>query len=787
MWHRFKRWVGRVTRDEAGQSIFIIAAAFVALLVIIGLAIDLGLMYIERIKLGRACDAAALAAAQDLPFEEFAARRAIQYLTENGYDPNNTELIVLGPENAATLSWTAPPDSRGTITIDMESYEDSEIKVQSEKDNSADKIRVHGRIHVPMNFMKLVGFTTVPVDAQAIAENVSNLDIVIVYDESGSMNDDTYCYRGSSMAPCYIQGSNEYPAGERLYVPYADWIAEPKDPPLTYEGKEILVAEAEYFTYNTAFGEHTYVRDYYTFPGTFWIVQRVQGSQASGYRYTKDDQRGVHLMHQPHQGTIPGYKEAKATKEAPRLDYDFVAPASSPLPSKWYVWIRAQCGSFSGNSSRVDSCITHWGVDGKLRAGESTAYSDFGRRGGGEAGSDGDRWVWVRLGSLDLTTKRDFQINIWGGGSGFRLDKILVTRHGAGPETNTTTYPDRAPAFIRNTTPKWDNATRNAQYQTYERDRRYGGPADTGGRNGMALMKCNPIYGLRVNDGCTPGQEPSASCSDLDENGKVDFYEICDNTTDDMYDDQQPIRAAKEAAKNFSKRLRAHYDQLGFVGYSTQYNQDVLRELNCVKTPKSPPKMPDAPGIWDPETGPDNTWIWCYDNRLDPTGYDPSAKRNENTTHGSIFEAIEDMNADGWTNIADGMRIGMKVLSSDTGHYGRPNAIKVMILLTDGVANRWPGYSKCGSGSCCAEDLYKPNSGSNDENKAADCVIYYSQIANNNSIVVYTIGLGLGADGDLLQAAADETGGLYYFAPRAQDLDYIFQQIADQIFLRLVE
>ncbi len=145
------------------------------------------------------------------------------------------------------------------------------------------------------------------------------------------------------------------------------------------------------------------------------------------------------------------------------------------------------------------------------------------------------------------------------------------------------------------------------------------------------------------------------------------------------------------------------------------------------------------------------------------------------------------MEAGGWTNIADGMREAMETLGTGTGHYGRPNAVKIMILLTDGVANRWPGYDRCPAGSCCAEDLYQPNSGNNDENRAADCVMYYSQIAKNQGIVIYTIGLGLGADGELLDAVATETGGLYYFAPKAQDLEYIFQQIADQIFLRLVE
>ena len=82
----------------------IIAVAFFGLLVIVGLAIDLGLMYIERIRLGRACDAAALAGAQELPYEEQAAARAIEYLDENGYElRQDLGLTVIGPESATTL------------------------------------------------------------------------------------------------------------------------------------------------------------------------------------------------------------------------------------------------------------------------------------------------------------------------------------------------------------------------------------------------------------------------------------------------------------------------------------------------------------------------------------------------------------------------------------------------------------------------------------------------------------------------------------------------------------
>jgi hypothetical protein len=821
MWHKMRRLARRAKRDQAGQSIVILAAAFVALLVIIGLAIDLGLMYIERIKLGRACDAAALAAAGDLPFEEYAARRAMQYLRENGYDPTNTEMIILGPSDASvqailnSFGWTAPANPRGTITIDMESYEDPKMK--KDKDNSADKIRVYGLVHVPMNFMRLIGFDTVPVEAQAIAENASNLDIMIVYDESGSMNDDTYCYRNNDKDSCFIQDANkDFPAGERLYLPYKTTIGDQLGP-VMYDDREILVSEAEYFTYSSSYSEHPYWRAEYgpDAEHTFWMLQRVADSQASGYRWEKGDMRGAHLMHMPYRGDIDGH--GTPTGNAPRLDYDFVIPDTAPaVDSNWYVWIRAQCGAFAPSGPRVDGCVLHWGIDGEWQRDESTEYADFGERendlgatGARETGSNDNRWVWVRLGDLLASRGQTVRINLWGGGMGFRLDKVLLTRDATGPVTNRPNQiPDRAPLFIQETTPAW-NEVQNSSYQTYYRDKRNGGPPDTNGRtivdaNGepnWALLKCNPIYGMSVNvgKGCTVGEPPTGSCVDLDGNGVMDRYEICDNTVDDMFDDQQPVRAAKEAAKNFLKYLRAPYDQVGFIGYSTKFNQDVARELNCILTPaRGLANMPSGDcvtGAWRPENsadgcpaGPDDAWIWCYDHRLGTGGY--TGKRSGDETHGSVVRAIEDMKAAGWTNIADGMREAIETIGSGQGHAGRPSAIKVMILLTDGVANRYPKCEKTASNpdcqftciheSCQEPELYE------DGGPPEDSVMYYAREAQRKNIVVYTIGLGMGADHDLLKAVADQTGGLYYFAPTADELNRIFQEIAQQIFLRLV-
>ncbi|MBN1934224.1 MAG: VWA domain-containing protein, partial [Anaerolineae bacterium] len=185
-------------------------------------------------------------------------------------------------------------------------------------------------------------------------------------------------------------------------------------------------------------------------------------------------------------------------------------------------------------------------------------------------------------------------------------------------------------------------------------------------------------------------------------------------------------------------------------------------------------RMPDGYlGVWDPQTGPDPAWEWCYDHP------NTSGHRSDDVTHGSIVWAIEKMVPYAGTNMAEGMREGIVALGTGTGHYGRPNAVKVMLLLTDGVANVIPS----GSDPCQSDNQWPDG----DSGTAKDCVIYYADVAYRNSIVVYTIGLGGGADRAILEEIADRTGGVYYAAVDPKQLDAIFQQIADQILLRLID
>lgn len=156
---RLSRWLHQ---NQSGQSLIIIALAFVGLVAIVGLAIDLGIMYIEKTRLSQAVDAAALAGAHELPNEIAAWDRAEEFLRLNGYNPNDPDV---------TFTHDFPDEPH----LGLYHYQ----------------LLVTGTKSVPLTFLKVLGFTTIDVTANAVGENVNRLDVMLVVDRTGSMDDDT--------------------------------------------------------------------------------------------------------------------------------------------------------------------------------------------------------------------------------------------------------------------------------------------------------------------------------------------------------------------------------------------------------------------------------------------------------------------------------------------------------------------------------------------------------------------------------------------------------------------
>lgn len=110
-----------------------------------------------------------------------------------------------------------------------------------------------------------------------------------------------------------------------------------------------------------------------------------------------------------------------------------------------------------------------------------------------------------------------------------------------------------------------------------------------------------------------------------------------------------------------------------------------------------------------------------------------------------VYSAIDSVgNTDSETYINKALTKGFEVYDSSA----RENAIKYMILLTDG--------------------------------KSSDTVSDYADNATMRNITIFTIGLGNNLDENLLRDIATSTGGKYYHASVADDLYDIFDAIEDE-------
>ncbi len=123
--------------------------------------------------------------------------------------------------------------------------------------------------------------------------------------------------------------------------------------------------------------------------------------------------------------------------------------------------------------------------------------------------------------------------------------------------------------------------------------------------------------------------------------------------------------------------------------------------------------------------------------------------------HSQTQIAVNSLVAYGATDIGDAIKKAKEELNVNS------QAVKVIILLTDGKANKpnGPGYDEYPADVAYALA------------KAAE--------AATSGIKIFTIGLGDDINATMLEQIADITGGKYYFAPTAAQLQEIFDQIAD--------
>jgi len=190
----------------------------------------------------------------------------------------------------------------------------------------------------------------------------------------------------------------------------------------------------------------------------------------------------------------------------------------------------------------------------------------------------------------------------------------------------------------------------------------------------------------------------------------------------------QPFDAAIDAAKYFTTLFDEQYDKIGAVRFSTTaaISQNLTSDFSTVR-------------------GSLDAILW-------PAGA---------------------------TNIAHGLAVGRQVLD---GPGKRANAVRVLVLLTDGVANIY-----CGSATYnpSAYDSTSCSTGSG-VSQAEEHARQEAQRARNGDIIIFTIGLGNDLNTTFLQDIATIGGGKFYHAPTTAELDEAFQAVAEQTHIALV-
>ena len=172
-----------------------------------------------------------------------------------------------------------------------------------------------------------------------------------------------------------------------------------------------------------------------------------------------------------------------------------------------------------------------------------------------------------------------------------------------------------------------------------------------------------------------------------------------------------------------------------------------------------------------------------------------AAKREDLTgSFATVQSSIAGINnPDGGTNTASGLAAGRQVLD---GAGKRANAVRVMIFLTDGLANSYCG-SPYNAANYNTTACPSQNGGADGNATANTAAFMEAQRAANGDILIYTIGLGAFSSDTFLKQLAD--GGVagvgpcqtgkpdcrFFKAPTVADLGAAFASIAAQTHIAL--
>lgn len=188
-----------LAQRKKGQILVIMGLIFIGLVAIVGLAIDLGLVFVAYSRLNRAVDAAALAATGEFKrnYQITEMRAAARQLLQlNNVDSTNALSIAV--------------DTCDSQPGDQELCTEPRRKL----------VRVVVRQNVPLYFLSVVGINIVPIEVKALSEAAS-LDVMLVLDNSPTMAFDAPRGPGLNVADPLICNSMD-PFGTSTATPSYD-------------------------------------------------------------------------------------------------------------------------------------------------------------------------------------------------------------------------------------------------------------------------------------------------------------------------------------------------------------------------------------------------------------------------------------------------------------------------------------------------------------------------------------------------------------------------------------